>query len=277
MRRRPLSAVVALLAAGLLTGCAAAGPGAASPTASSTPAGGFGFVTATPGPSVKGAITVDAASSLSGVLPKLAAAFQAEHPGSRVRLNFGGSSDLAAAIVAGAPVDVFLAASRKTMSTVTDADLAGTAPVAIAGNMLAIAVPRGNPARISGLKDFGDVRRTIVMCAPAVPCGAAAQRVFALAKVTPKPDSLEQSVTGVLTKVRLGEADAGLVYATDVLAAQPAVEPVPFPEATKVVTEVLIAPLAHAPNPALARAFTSYVVQQGGPALSAAGFLGVAR
>jgi molybdate transport system substrate-binding protein len=220
---------------------------------------------------------VDAASSLSTVLPRLATAFKAEHPTTSVRFSFGGSSDLAAAIVAGAPVDVLAAASTKTMATVTDAHLAAGRPVAIARNKLQIVVPRDNPGRITSLKDFGDSGRTIVICAPAVPCGAAAQRVFALAHIAAKPDSLEQSVSGVLAKVRLGEADAGLVYLTDVRAAGDTVIGLPFPEANGAITDVVIAPLKHSANPALARAFTVYVEQHGRNVLDAAGFLAPKR
>ena len=256
MRRTRAATALALAAA--LAGCA--GPAGAAP---STTASG----------ALAGTITVDAAASLSTVLPRLAATFRTAHPEARIRFNFGGSSDLAAAIVAGSPVDVFAAASTTTMTTVTDARLTAGAPVPIARNRLEIAVPKGNPGRVASLRDLGDARRTIVLCAPQVPCGAAARQVLRLARVTARPDSLEQSVTGVLTKVRLGEADAGLVYVTDVRAARGAVQGVRFPEADRAITDVLVAPLARAQPPALARAFTRYVVEHGRPTLTAAGFL----
>jgi molybdate transport system substrate-binding protein len=258
--RRALAACGVLLAAGLGTGCtqqANAGP--------------------SPSTALSGSITVDAAASLSSVLPELAQTFESEHPRTRVHLDFGGSSQLAAAIVSGAPVDVFAAASAKTMATVTGAHLAAATPVAIARNELEIAVPLGNPGHVTSLQDFADGARTIVLCASAVPCGAMAQRLLALAHVTAKPDSLEQSVTAVLTKVRLGEADAGLVYVTDVRAAGGAVLSIRVPEADQVLSDVLIVPLKHAPNPALARAFTTYVAQHGRTALDAAGFLAPSR
>lgn len=261
--RRPLAAAVALLAAGLLAGCAAPAP-----------SGSFSGPSPSP---LAGSITVDAAASLNRVLPRLAHTFEAGHPGTTIRFAFGGSSDLAAAIVAGAPVDVFAAASTRTMQTVTGAHLTAATPVVIARNKLEIIVPPGNPGHVSGLGDFGDPGRTIVVCAPAVPCGAAAQEVFALAHVTPKPDSLEQSVTGVLTKVRMGEADAGLVYITDVRAAGASVVGIPVPEADDAIMDVLIAPLRHAGNAPLARAFADYVVQHGRTELDAAGFLAPRR
>lgn len=261
MRRRVAAASVLALAA-LLVGCARSAP--AVPAAS----------TATP---FTGTITVAAAASLAPVLPRLAAAFRRAHPGVRIRFTFGGSADLAAGIVAGSPVDVFAAASTATMATVTDAGRTATTPVTIARNRLEIAVPKGNPGDVTSLRDLADARRTIVLCAPQVPCGAAAQQVLALAQVRARPDSLEQSVTGVLTKVRLGEADAGLVYVTDVRAARGAVEGIPFTEADRALTDVLVAPLRDAASPALARAFTRYVVGQGRPTFEAAGFLAPSR
>ena len=261
--RRALAAAVALLAAIPLAGC--------------TRPSAVGSVERASTAALSGTITVDAAASLSTVFPKLGRAFEAAHPGVDVRFDFGGSSDLAAAIVAGAPIDVFAAASAATMKTVTEAKLAAAAPVPIAQNKLEIVVPSDNPGRVTGIQDFGDAKRTIVICAPTVPCGAAAQQVFALAHVTAKPDSLEQSVTGVLTKVRLGEADAGLVYITDVRAAGSAVIGIPFREADEAITDVLIAPLRHASKPALAKAFTDYVREHGHGELDAAGFLAPKR
>ncbi|HET6825813.1 MAG TPA: molybdate ABC transporter substrate-binding protein [Amnibacterium sp.] len=263
--RRSLACLTAIgLAAVGLAGCAeprGAEPGGpASPRPSSSPA-------------LAGTITVDAAASLSPVLPKLARAFERVHPGTTVRLGFGGSSALAAQIVAGAPVDVFAAASTATMGTVTEAKLTADPPVTIARNRLEIAVPQGDPGRITGLADFGDPARTVVVCDPHVPCGAAARRVFALAKVAAKPDSYEPDVTSVLTKVETGDADAGLVYRTDVLAAGSGVKGIPFPQATEAVTAYRIAPLSASRNLPLATAFTDYVVQHGGPDLAAAGFL----
>jgi molybdate transport system substrate-binding protein len=246
-----------------LTACSephAAAPAAPPAAASSTP-------------SLSGTITVDAAASLNTVFPALASAFEAAHPGTTVRFSFGGSSALAAQIVAGAPVDVFAAASTTTMATVTKAKLTAAAPVTIARNALEIAVPPANPGRITGLKDFGTASKTIVVCDKQVPCGAAAQQVFALAKVSAKPDSYEPDVTSVLTKVETGDADAGLVYRTDVLAAGARVLGIPFAEASRAITAYPIAPLSASQNAPLATAFTDYVVQHGAADLAAAGFL----
>ncbi|MGN6743924.1 MAG: molybdate ABC transporter substrate-binding protein [Amnibacterium sp.] len=258
---RPLALVaMGLLAAVALTGCAEARPA--------------GDGEAAPSPSApSGTITVDAAASLNQVLPRIAAAFEAAHPGTSVRFSFGGSSALAAQIVAGAPVDVFAAASTTTMATVTAKHLTASAPVPIARNELEIAVPAGNPGHVRGLADFADAARTVVVCDRQVPCGAAAQRVFALAGVAAKPDSYEPDVTGVLTKIEAGDADAGLVYRTDVRAAGTTVRGIPFPQAAQAITTYPIAPLSASANPALAKAFTDYVVQRGSADLAAAGFL----
>ncbi len=257
------AAVLGLLAVAV-TGCAEQRSATPGSPASSSPSTGRGPA---------GTITVDAAASLNTVLPKLARGFESAHPGTTVRFSFGGSSALAAQIVAGAPVDVFAAASTATMATVTDARLTSAAPVTIARNRLEIAVPPANPGRITGLADFADAARTVVVCDPQVPCGSAARRVFELAEVAAKPDSYEPDVTGVLTKVETGDADAGLVYRTDVLAAGSKVKGIPVPQAADAVTAYPIAPLSASRNAALARAFTDYVVQRGAADLAAAGFL----
>lgn len=261
MNRRLLTAgVVASLAAVALAGCAQDAPAASDgPTASATP-------------SLSGSITVDAAASLNQVFPQLSAEFQKEHPGTTVTFNFGGSSALAAAIVSGAPVDVFAAASAKTMQTVTDADLGSGTPVTVAQNKLEIAVPPGNPGKVTGLADFADAAKTIVVCDKAVPCGAAATQVFGLAKITAKPDSYEPDVTSVLTKVEGNDADAGLVYVTDVKAAGTKVEGIPFAEADQAITAYPIVAIKGSKNAALADAWVAFV-QAHESELQAAGFL----
>jgi molybdate transport system substrate-binding protein len=261
MNRRLLTAgVVASLAAVALAGCAQDAPAASDgPTASATP-------------SLSGSITVDAAASLNQVFPQLSAEFQKEHPGTTVTFNFGGSSALAAAIVSGAPVDVFAAASAKTMQTVTDADLGSGTPVTVAQNKLEIAVPPGNPGKVTGLADFADAAKTIVVCDKAVPCGAAATQVFGLAKITAKPDSYEPDVTSVLTKVEGNDADAGLVYVTDVKAAGTKVEGIPFAEADQAITAYPIVAIKGSKDAALAFAWVAFV-QAHESELQAAGFL----
>ncbi|MDU0288901.1 molybdate ABC transporter substrate-binding protein [Saccharothrix longispora] len=221
-----------------------------------------------------GRVTVFAAASLTGVFTELGEEFEAANPGVEVVFNFGGSSSLAQQIAQGAPVDVFASAAPANMRQVVESGDVTATPVTFARNALRIAVPRGNPAGITGLADFADADATIALCAEQVPCGAAAKAVFDAAGVTPRPDTLEQDVKAVLTKVRLGEVDAALVYLTDVRSAGDAVEGIDFPEAGRAVNDYPIAPLADAPDAAGARAFVDFVLSDAGrAALTGAGFL----
>ena len=261
MNRRLLTAAaVASLSALALAGCAQDAPAATSAPATSS------------APALSGSITVDAAASLNTVFPALEKSFVAANPGTTITFSFGGSSALAAAIVSGAPVDVFAAASAKTMATVTDANLGSGTPVTVAQNKLEIAVPPGNPGKITGLKDFATSSRTIVVCAKEVPCGAAATQVFGIAKITPSVDSYEPDVTSVLTKVEGNNADAGLVYVTDVKAAGTKVDGITFPEADQAITAYPIVAIKGSKNAALAEAWVAYV-QAHESDLQAAGFL----
>jgi len=227
----------------------------------------------TRGAALSGRLVVDAAASLTGTFQKLGDEFEARHPGVTVTLNFGGSSGLAAQITAGAPVDVFASASPATMTTVTDASDASAAPVVFVRNRLEIAVPRSNPGHITGLTDFTDPAKKIALCAPEVPCGAAAVTVFRDAGLTPAPDTLEQDVKAALTKVQLGEVDAALVYRTDVKAAGDKVKGIPFPESDKAINDYLIAPLKVSNNQKLAVAFIAWVLSDSGrKVLGDAGF-----
>ncbi|MGZ3144711.1 molybdate ABC transporter substrate-binding protein [Lentzea chajnantorensis] len=244
---------MALIALGL------AGCGSAEPAA-----GGIG-----------GDVTVFAAASLTETFTALGRDFEAAHPGTRVRFNFGGSSALAQQLTNGAPADVFASAAPANLQQVADTGAITEAPRTFARNRLRIVVPKGNPGKVTGLADFADRDRKIALCAEQVPCGAAAKKVFGLAGVTPQPDTLEQDVKAVLTKVSLGEVDAALVYKTDAQAAGDRVEGIAFSEADQAVNDYPIAPLAKAPNAAAARAFVELVLsEKGRSALSAAGFDG---
>ncbi|ROP35552.1 molybdate ABC transporter substrate-binding protein [Saccharothrix texasensis] len=218
-------------------------------------------------------VTVFAAASLTEVFTRLAEDFEAARPGVEVVVNFGGSSALARQIGQGAPADVFASAAPADMAKVADAGGTAAAPVTFARNRLTIAVPAGNPAGVTGLADFADADAKIALCAEQVPCGAAAKRAFEAAGVTARPDTVEQDVKAVLTKVRLGEVDAALVYRTDVRSAGGEVEGIGFPEADRAVNDYPIAPLAEARNPAGARAFVDFVrSDRGRAALAEAGF-----
>ena len=242
-----------------LTGCAGGAPAATGRSAS-------------PG-SLEGSITVFAAASLKGTFTELADGFEAEHPGTTVELNFAGSSDLVTQITEGAPADVFASADTKNMAKVTEAALADGAPVDFATNTLEIVVPPGNPAGIERFADLARDDAKVVVCALAVPCGAATSTVETATGVDIAPVSEESSVTDVLGKVASGEADAGLVYVTDVIAAGDAVEGIAFDESGEAVNTYPIAALRDSASPEVARAFVAFVASAAGRrVLADAGF-----
>lgn len=217
-------------------------------------------------------LTVYAASSLTVAFTEIGKTFEDSHPGGTVNFSFAGSSDLVAQLQQGAPADVFASADAANMEKATAGDLVEGAPVDFASNTLQIAVPPGNPASISSFTDLTAPDVQLVVCAPEVPCGAAAQQVAAAAGETLTPVSEEQSVTDVLGKVASGEADAGLVYVSDVLAAGEGVEGIPFPESREAVNTYPIAVLADGAS-SLAQEFVDEVTgPEGQRVLHDAGF-----
>nr|WP_246315422.1 molybdate ABC transporter substrate-binding protein [Kineococcus aurantiacus] len=220
-----------------------------------------------------GTLTVFAAASLQASFTRIGARFEQAHPGARVRFSFAGSSDLAAQLTEGAPADVFASADERNMAKVTAASLTAGDPVDFATNVLEIATAPGNPAGVTGFADLARPGLKVVVCAAQVPCGAAAQTLQDETGVTLAPVSEESSVTDVLGKVTSGEADAGLVYVTDVAAAGDAVTGVAFPEAAGAVNTYPIAALRDSGDAGLAAEFVAFVTgPQGRPVLSAAGF-----
>jgi molybdate transport system substrate-binding protein len=220
-----------------------------------------------------GTLTVFAAASLTDVFRELGDELKADDPDLDIRFNFAGSSALATQIAQGAPADVFASANEDQMKVVTDAGLQGEDPTIFTENVLEIAVPKRNPARITGLADFARPHPVLALCAPDVPCGAAATKVFQAAGITARPDTLEEDVRAALTKVQLGEVDAALVYATDVLAAGDRVEGFEFPQAEQAINTYPICTLKAAPNPDAAQAFVDLVdSDEGKAALAHAGF-----
>jgi molybdate transport system substrate-binding protein len=218
-------------------------------------------------------ITVFAAASLKGSFTEIGKKFEAENEGVTVTFNFAGSSDLVAQIQQGAPADVFASADTKNMDKATADDLVDGTPASFATNTLEIATPPDNPAKVDSLNDLADPDVKVVLCAPEVPCGAAAAGVEQAGGVDIEPVSEEQSVTDVLNKVITGEADAGLVYVTDVKAAGDTVLGVTFPEADQVVNTYPIGALTDSKSPDVAQAFADYVTGAEGQAvLAAAGF-----
>ena len=230
---------------------------------------------------VTGSLTVLAAASLTDVFTTIGTAFQNANPGAQVKFSFDGSSTLVNQIEQGAPADVFASADQANMSTLADAGFVDGQPVLFTANTLTIAVPADNPAHITALADLANPGVRIVVCAPEVPCGAVAQKVFTAAGVSISPVSQEQNVKAVVTKLTLGEADAGLVYTTDVAAAGGALTAVALPTDSAVqaaaVTQYPITVVKGSPNAALARQFIAFVTSsQGQQILHDAGFQPIA-
>ena len=252
---------IATAAALILAGCS--GASTAAGTAS--------------GSALSGDLTISAAASLSGAFDELAKEFHAEHPGVTIKpINYDGSATLATQIVQGAPVDVFASADEKNMKKVTAAKLT-VKPVDFATNTMEIATRPGNPLGIAGLADLAKTKAgttpAVVLCAPAVPCGHASTTLLADAKIAVRPVSEEQNVTAVLTKVESGDADAGLVYVTDVKAAGAKVTGVPIANADAAVNTYPVSVLTGAQNPAAAAAFVAFVTSaEGRRVLASFGF-----
>lgn len=223
---------------------------------------------------LSGTVTVFAAASLKESFTTLGKEFEKEHPGTKVTFSFGGSDSLAASITGGAPADVFASASPKTMKIVTDAGDASGTPGTFVRNQLEIATLPGNPDKIASLKDLTKSGLKVVLCDKEVPCGAAAQKALDASKLKLTPVSYEQDVKAALTKVELKEADAAVVYKTDVHAAGDKVEGVDFPESADAINDYPIVQLKDAPNAEAAKAFIALVQSADGQkVLTEAGFL----
>jgi len=228
---------------------------------------------ADPGGDAGTTLTVFAAASLTSSFEQLGESFEKSHEGVQVDFNFAGSSDLVAQVQSGAPADVLASADEANMEKLTADDLQGSDPELFATNTLEIATPPDNPADVQSLEDLADPDINLVICAPEVPCGAASQSVAEAAGVTLEPDSEEQSVTDVLGKVTSGEADAGLVYVTDVITAGDAVQGIELPESASVVNSYPIATVADSENADLAQEFVDLVLSdEGQQVLADAGF-----
>lgn len=220
-----------------------------------------------------GTVTVFAAASLTESFTQIGADFEKADPGVTVTFNFAGSSALATQINQGAPADVFASAAPANMKTVTDVGNGDGTPTTFVRNQLVIAVPKGNPKGVKGLSDLTEAGVKVALCAEQVPCGAAAKKALDAAGAKLTPVTLEQDVKAAMSKVKLGEVDAALVYRTDARAASSGVEGVEFPESAGAVNDYPIVVLKGAPNKAGAQAFVEYVKSDKGTAvLSRAGF-----
>jgi molybdate transport system substrate-binding protein len=212
------------------------------------------------GRQITGDVTVLAAASLTEAFNEIGELYEQRHADTDVTFSFSSSSTLATQIEQGAPADVFASADHTTMDKLVDADLVGAgAPETFARNRLAIAVEPGNPERISTLADTVADDVTLVLCAPAVPCGKYALEAYAKAGTEVPAGPTGANAKDTLTKVSLGEADAAVVYVTDVLAAGDDVDLVRIPARDNVVATYPLAVVDDAPNVRAAKAFVQLV------------------
>ena len=218
-------------------------------------------------------LTIYAAASLSEPFAELVDGFARVNPQVDVLpIVSDGSSTLATQLIEGAPADVFASADEQTMRRVQDAGLLQREPVVFASNVLMIAVAPGNPLGIVSLADLADPTTAVVLCAPEVPCGVAAATLLSTVDARVVPVSEEQNVTSVATKVRLGEADAGLVYATDILSAHGELEGVEIPNTELAVNRYSIGIIGSPENEAAADFIDWVLSSEGQAVLSRHGF-----
>jgi molybdate transport system substrate-binding protein len=253
---------VGLLAVGLLSGC-----GSSTQSTSSSSSGGPAMT----GPA-GGSLMVFAAASLKQSFTQIGEQFKTD-TGTSVEFDFAGSSDLVTQLTQGAKADVFASADTRNMDKAVRGNLVAGTPVNFASNVLTIAVAPGNPKRIKTFQDLTKPGLNVVVCAPPVPCGAATKKVEDATGVKLAPVSEETAVTDVLGKVSTGQADAGLVYVTDVEGSGGKVTGVDFPESAQAVNTYPIAALKDSGNADLANEFVEYVTGEAGQkVLSRAGF-----
>jgi molybdate transport system substrate-binding protein len=219
-----------------------------------------------------GRVSVSAAASLSTPFRAIADAFEKSHPGTEVELNFAGSPTLVRQIQEAGGADVFASADEANMQKLVAANAIADVPRIFARNRLAIVVEQGNPKNIASLADLAKPGITIALAGPGVPVGEYARAAFGKAGVPVPQSSREVDVKAVLQKVVLGEADAGIVYASDVVGAKATA--VALPDSANVIARYPIAVLRDAPNADGARAFVELVLSaEGRELLEQAGFM----
>jgi molybdate transport system substrate-binding protein len=209
-------------------------------------------------------VNVFAAASLTDAFTQAGDEFARTNTRVRLVFNFGSSSTLATQITNGAPADVFASADEANMQKIVDAMLTDGTPTVLATNRLAIAVASGNPKKIASLADLARSDVLLVLAAPTVPAGKYALDALSKAGVTVRPASQEVDVRAVLNKVSLGEADAGIVYVTDVMSAAGRVTGVNIPDQQQVVARYPVAVVKDSKNTALAHRFVDYLVSPAG-------------
>lgn len=222
-------------------------------------------------------LSVFAAASLTAAFGEVGDSLAARRPGLRIRYNFAGSQQLAAQLAEGAPADLFASADRRWMDDVTGRGLASGEPVVFARNRLVVVVPAKNPGHVERLQDLARPGLVLVLAGSAVPVGEYSRET--LARLGDLPGfpagfaraalanlaSEEENVKAVLTKVQLGEADAGIVYRSDITpAAAAAVRVLRIPDAANVLAEYPVVALAHSALPEDARAFVALLLSAAG-------------
>ena len=208
---------------------------------------------------LSGDITVFAAASLTESFKAIAKQFEKRHPDVGVKLDFDSSANLANQIEQGAPADVFASADEAHLQKTVDAGDVVPPTVVFAKNRLEIAVEKGNPHKIRGLADLAKSRLVVVLCADEVPCGRYATRAFTKARVDIAPDSKEANAKATLSKVSLGEADASVVYVTDVRAAKRSVSGVAIPDRFNVVATYPVGLVKGGKHAAVGRAWVHFL------------------
>jgi molybdate transport system substrate-binding protein len=254
------------------TSATTAAPAATAAVTTTAPTTAAATTTAAPTttvPALKGDITVFAAASLTDSFKEVGSAFTKANPGATATFSFDASSALVQQIIQGAPADVFASADTANMDKLTQPGLNGTPPVVFATNLLAVIVPTGNPKGITGVADLANPDLKVVICAAEVPCGKYANQIFTTAGVTVTPVSLEQNVKGVVTKVTAGEADAGIVYTSDVKAAGDKADAVAIPAGINVVAKYPIASVKTSTKTDVDAAFISFLTGPDGQAIMA--------
>jgi molybdate transport system substrate-binding protein len=270
--KRPASLLVVLLALfGLVAAACGSDDSSSSSTTSAvaTTASSAATTTTTTTPPVTGNITVFAAASLTAAFNDIGAAFAKANPQAKATFSYDASSALVAQIIQGAPADVFASADTANMDKLTTPGLNAAPPVIFATNLLGIIVPKGNPKGITGVADLAKPDLKVVLCADGVPCGTYAKQILASANVTVTPVSLEQNVKGVVTKVTAGEADAGIVYVTDITAAGGAAQAITIPTNINVVAKYPAAVVEATKSLATSTAFVTYLTSTDAQAILA--------
>ena len=251
-RYRWLGPVFAALVA---TACAPTGSASVSPSASSA--------------RLEGTLRIFAASSLTEAFNGIAREFTSVHPAVTFATNYAGSSGLVAQILQGAEADVFASADEANMQKLVEGNMSAGSSRVFAQNRLQIVVQAGNPRKITGLADLARPDVIVVLGASSVPVGAYAQQAFDKAGIKVTPKSLETDVKLVVSKVVLGEADAGIVYTTDVKAGGPKIEGIDIPAALNVMARYPITLVRGSRNEPAARAFVDFVLSERGRAMLA--------